>query len=310
MDMAAAGGGIAGLTGQGIAGSQPTPAAPVAPEAPKPTEPPPVPETKAAAPEAVRTSVAPDRAARREAVLRSVQGRAMLPLQRKMETALRGTFQRMRQDALAAVAKMPGMRADNPLLNIDAVLSGLREKYNKQLTERMKPLYAEGVDIGAKTVGDQLGGLQKFDTEQPAVLDFLRTKELRLVGVNETVLDSLRSTLLEGIGQTENLEQIQDRVREVMDTTSARALNVARTEAAQTTNGARNIAMRLEGVESTEWISSKDNHVRDSHVALDGTVVPLGQPFGTSGCRYPCDIEAAAEEVCGCRCVSSPVIAD
>lgn len=306
MAMAAEGLGLPGLTGQGLPSAtaetaEPEPEAPDDPEPPEPeraqrTSPKPDPELEAAA----------NRAAKREAVLRSVQGKAMLPLQRRMETALRGTYQRMRQDALAAVGGERGVREGGGL-DVDALIERLRAKFDKMLADRMKPLYAEGVRIAASTVEDQLGGLTKFDTQDPAVLDFLRTKELRLMGVNETVLDSLRKTLIEGMGATENLRDLQERVRTVMNTTSARALNVARTEASQVTNGARDLAMRAEGVTRTEWITARDGHVRDTHEGLDGKVVPLGTSF-VAGVRltYPGDIDAPAEYVVACRCVSAP----
>jgi len=62
------------------------------------------------------------------------------------------------------------------------------------------------------------------------------------------------------------------------------------------------------GVKKTQWITARDEFVRESHRQLDGKVVPVGQRFA-NGCRYPADQDCHdAGEVCNCRCRSIAVI--
>jgi hypothetical protein len=68
--------------------------------------------------------------------------------------------------------------------------------------------------------------------------------------------------------------------------------------------------MGAEGVEQTEWITSRDSHVRPEHEELDGEVRPLGQSFTLGAVlRYPLDAECGdVSLVANCRCTSAPVV--
>lgn len=54
-----------------------------------------------------------------------------------------------------------------------------------------------------------------------------------------------------------------------------------------------------------EWITARDERVRDSHQSMNGQKVPFGQPFTTGSgfsIRYPGDPSAPAHESINCRC--------
>lgn len=52
------------------------------------------------------------------------------------------------------------------------------------------------------------------------------------------------------------------------------------------------------------WLSIMDMNVRDSHRHLNNTTVPINATFMSyhGPIRFPHDPQAAAEEICGCRC--------
>jgi uncharacterized protein with gpF-like domain len=54
-------------------------------------------------------------------------------------------------------------------------------------------------------------------------------------------------------------------------------------------------------VAGQEWIAELDDHTRDSHAELDGTVIGIGESFD-NGCAYPGDPSADPEETVNCRC--------
>jgi uncharacterized protein with gpF-like domain len=60
-----------------------------------------------------------------------------------------------------------------------------------------------------------------------------------------------------------------------------------------------------EGAQQHEWLSSRDDRVRDTHKDLDGAVVNVGDEFA-NGVRYPQDPEGEPEEVINCRCITLP----
>jgi uncharacterized protein with gpF-like domain len=60
--------------------------------------------------------------------------------------------------------------------------------------------------------------------------------------------------------------------------------------------------------EKIMWVTANDEHVRSSHMSLNGQVTTPGQFFtrkdGTkSPLRHPGDMSAPANEVINCRCV-------
>jgi SPP1 gp7 family putative phage head morphogenesis protein len=135
----------------------------------------------------------------------------------------------------------------------------------------------------------------------------LSTKLIKVVGINETIRDQLRDTLVEGMGQIETTAELMDRVRQVYNFAQSRALTIARTETGQAAGLARDAAMGQMGVAKIRWGTAGDEHVRVSHQNQSGLVVERGQAF-PNGCRFPCDPNGPAGEVINCRCVSAPVV--
>jgi SPP1 gp7 family putative phage head morphogenesis protein len=116
----------------------------------------------------------------------------------------------------------------------------------------------------------------------------------------------LRTQLEEGIRLGESVDKIADRVTEAFDTQRFRAYRIARTEVAESFNSGRYGTMKDAGVEKLEWLSARDDRVRDSHQEVDGEVIMLGDHF-SNGLLYPLDPSGPPEEIVNCRCVSVPV---
>lgn len=61
-------------------------------------------------------------------------------------------------------------------------------------------------------------------------------------------------------------------------------------------------------VEYIQWSSAgPDGRTRDSHLAIDGEIIPMGATF-SNGLMYPGDMNGSAEEVINCRCQALPFI--
>ena len=61
-------------------------------------------------------------------------------------------------------------------------------------------------------------------------------------------------------------------------------------------------------VDRKQWVSSRDDRVRDSHVLLDGEIVGITEDF-KPGLSAPGDPSADPSETIRCRCVMAPVFA-
>jgi len=78
---------------------------------------------------------------------------------------------------------------------------------------------------------------------------------------------------------------------------------IARTEMGTIASLSRVDIFKEEGIKRIEWVTSRDNDVRDTHAALDGATTNLGEPF-SNGLRFPRDPTSGdAGEIINCRCV-------
>lgn len=141
---------------------------------------------------------------------------------------------------------------------------------------------------------------------------------LRATGINATTEDKLRkklaASLSEGIDAGESIDglvsrllQETDDVYDEMDTT--RATLIARTETVATINFGQYTVYKSEGVKQKEWLATKDDRTRDSHIEADGQIVGIDEDFVIGGDSMSAPgLGSDASENCNCRCTILPVI--
>ena len=61
------------------------------------------------------------------------------------------------------------------------------------------------------------------------------------------------------------------------------------------------------GVEYTQWIAADDDRTRDSHIEVNGEIIPFGETY-SNGLEYPGDTNGPIEEWINCRCSHAPFI--
>jgi hypothetical protein len=155
---------------------------------------------------------------------------------------------------------------------------------------------------------------QPLETDQ-----FIRQAENRLVGIGDDLWEHARDEIAEGISEGESIGQLAERIAEAAEVTEPRARTIARTEA----NGAMNSTVDranhrvsdMFGIDDgimKEWSSTEDLRTRPSHVAADGQVVGLNDPFivGNASLAFPSDPAGPPGEVINCRCTTLTVISD
>lgn len=66
--------------------------------------------------------------------------------------------------------------------------------------------------------------------------------------------------------------------------------------------------LRRRGIRYKQWVTRKDDAVRDTHRAADGDVVPTESPFrvGTEFLMYPGEPGKSLNETANCRCIIVP----
>lgn len=127
--------------------------------------------------------------------------------------------------------------------------------------------------------------------------------------VHAMIVEDLSVGLSNGLSR----QEIIDRIDQTLSLTGSprwlnRASLIATTETTRAANaGALAAAIQAEqtlGPLTKQWNDSKDHRVRETHEQIDGTRLPLMQPFIVGGfpLMYPSEPFGPPEEVIGCRC--------
>lgn len=153
-----------------------------------------------------------------------------------------------------------------------------------------------------------------FDLRDPAVEDHLRTWGAQRMGedVSETTKAAIRESLAEGLEEGETFDELVDRIGSVFDVDEGRLESIVTTELNRSSNFAAELGLKQAGFSDKEWLATKDDQVRDTHAALDGTIVGIDEDFvsasGASG-PYPGELGEANEDI-NCRCAVITVLAE
>lgn len=148
-----------------------------------------------------------------------------------------------------------------------------------------------------------------FNLTDPNVTSWINSKSFKFAEeINRTTEDALRHELTQAIANGETISQVEDRIASVFDIArGSRTAMIARTEVISASNEGAFESYKQSGVvEKVEWISSRDNLVRDSH-QIDGEQVSLGIDF-SNGLKFPGDPAGEASNLINCRCTIGPIV--
>jgi len=191
--------------------------------------------------------------------------------------------------------------------------------FNTEVGEFSEGARVKFIDLMSEHAQDILGDLgvsMTFNISDVRVQSALQNLSFTFADlVNRTTQEQLRITLSEAISEGEGIGKIKKRVQEVFKDTvrgeAPRARMIARTEIISVTNAGTKEAYRQSGVvKEKEWLSSRDNRVRETHAAADGQQVALDKAFSVGGTSldYPGDPNAPPQERINCRCTMLAVL--
>ncbi len=169
-----------------------------------------------------------------------------------------------------------------------------------------KPLILGAVVDGGEKALLDLGLAINFNRTDPAVVAFINKKVPKFsFDVNDTTLDQLRREFKAGLDNGEGIELIKKRVQKVFGfTEDFRNKRIAQTEIVGAFNKGTIEGYKQSGVvKEKEWLTSRDNLVRDTHKALEGQRRPLNRRF-SNGLMQPGDYGGRAAEIVNCRCTT------
>jgi SPP1 gp7 family putative phage head morphogenesis protein len=165
------------------------------------------------------------------------------------------------------------------------------------------------VASGESSIASVTAGVQ-FNVADPRVQAFLSDKTLKIKDINRVTEKAMRQLLVDATAETLTVSQTSRRIRDMFTNFSkVRADTIARTEVVSASNAAAVEGFRQSGVvKGKQWLTVQDGSARDSHAAIDGQEVALGELFG-NGLPAP-GVAGPPEEVINCRCTVLPVLED
>lgn len=132
--------------------------------------------------------------------------------------------------------------------------------------------------------------------------------------VEQSTRDAVGKTIRTGLSEGQSIGQIQASLIKSRVFAPARALTIARTETTRAVSAGSLEAMReaeAQGVQiKKEWVSARDNHVRDSHKELDRQdPIGLDEQFTADGASadQPGDFGVGGLDI-NCRCAAVPFV--
>jgi len=177
------------------------------------------------------------------------------------------------------------------------------------LQKLARQFHIQALETGEKQIGDLLGIDTVVPIDDQRVIDFLAEKANQIVSVNETTADRIMETIRALVGESATPEDIGRDIRDLYNLRSEQSKLIARQEVGSALNGGRYIQLGEDDISTHEWLTSRDNRVRESHAAIDGEMVSVGDRF-SNGLEYPQDPMGDPSEVINCRCITLPVTND
>lgn len=171
---------------------------------------------------------------------------------------------------------------------------------NKQFTV----LKADINDMVSSTISkDKLFGTSEIAHNNLASRTYTLS-EKTLSRVDNNINDIITKGYEEGWGVNKVAHEVNTRFNQLETWESSR---IARTEIHNSHSLGLIQGYDDMGVEYIQWSAANDNRTRDTHINLDGEIIPLGGVF-SNGLMYPGDMLGSAEEVINCRCQALPYI--
>ncbi len=181
-----------------------------------------------------------------------------------------------------------------------------------RMNDKKGSIVAYQVYNSVRKVGPFMPGEPASDYGTPIDAWLRANAGKRITGITERSRKAIAAQIAEGQAAGETLRQIAWRIDKfyLEDVIPNRSMVIARTEVGGATNWmqhwiATDTADRGVPMEK-EWLSLRDDRVRDDHAEANGQRQPLDEPFLVGGdeLMYPGDesLGAGADEIINCRC--------
>lgn len=164
----------------------------------------------------------------------------------------------------------------------------------------MGPFLSEGIQQGALTAKDLVGGDVNEDVLQGRLVSYLSVRTEATRAIIQRWGEEIVSVVTEGITLGQTIDEISATIRDKYNMIGSKAKMIARTESTGALNGGSLQYYDLAGVKWKKWVTAGDEHVRESHKRINGETVDINEKF-SNGLDFPGG-EGPADQVINCRC--------
>lgn len=235
------------------------------------------------------------------------------PLERFLADRLKRFFDTQKSEVMANVNRIRAVKDFKTKDLLESILFSLQEANNNLKTRSeqvVRQSFVSGLQLGSADTGNTID----FELFEPNIARAVDQRLSFFVGrVNAGTEQLLREAINTGLQQGESIDAISRRIDQVFSySRDFRSKRIARTEVIGGTNAGQLTSYEEAGIEKKEWLTARDERVRESH-QIDGQAVEIHQSFTTGAgvsLGYPGDRSggAPAGEVINCRCTVNPVI--
>ena len=197
----------------------------------------------------------------------------------------------------------------------------------RDMTERLEALFASIAETSVRIFGSRVldqGKALGHDLERKNFAATFRriaaayvaqeAVRRRITSIAETTRQQIVNAVGQGYREGLGTAAIGKRIRDnVQGLTVWRAAMISRTETHGAANyGAQEAAKETGLVLRKEWVAAADERTREDHVAADGQVVDMDEPFqvGPDALMFPGDPDGPPEQTINCRCSVAHIVID
>lgn len=199
--------------------------------------------------------------------------------------------------------------------SLDSVLEAQRAEWTKVLTAAYMAVIEHFgnrfVEQWLKGAGGSLETKEfVFDPWADRILQWVATwAAQKIVGIEDATKQRIAAVIKQGLDADEGTAKIAKRIREEYEDFSRyRSFVIARTEVGAASGFASHESAKQTGLQlKKQWVSSRDDRVRESHMEMDGEEREMDESY-SNGCMFPSDPSGPPEEVIQCRCTEAYLV--
>jgi len=201
-----------------------------------------------------------------------------------------------------------------PVSEAQAEYYHILQKYNKReyqlgIREAERLVKLSKKPIASKAIKPRL--FKRYDlfaTLREAEEDLLNRVFIASQATLNRVDTSIKTLLTEGYQSGKGINYVANLLIKRFDQLQTwEAKRIARTEIHNSHNTAVMDTYQELDVEYTMWIAADDDRTRESHLEINGEIIPMGGTY-SNGLKYPGDTDGPIEEWINCRCSNAPFV--